>query len=96
MTPEEFTKKFNWSLETLELARATRFRCVYCNKHFFESLESWISFNVEHIRPRAKTHDESPENKSVACWVCNKLKGSFDPGEKNPAATREELIEIAR
>jgi len=96
LTPEQFVQEFNWSLETFEIALEARFQCVYCGHKFFESVDSWTQFNVDHLRPGSRgDRDERPENKVVACWTCNKIKASFDPGADNPNATKTELIRIA-
>jgi 5-methylcytosine-specific restriction endonuclease McrA len=97
MTPEQFIRKFNWSTETLTVARRSNFRCVYCNHFFFQDVASWIQFNVDHLRPGSSgDRDERIENKVAACWPCNKLKSTFDPGNGNPEAPLQDLIEIAK
>jgi hypothetical protein len=97
MSPEQFVKQFNWSAETLSVARRSDFCCVYCGHFFFKDVASWIQFNVDHLRPGASgDRDERVQNKVAACWPCNKLKSTFDPGRENPDATLEELIEIAK
>ena len=97
MTSHDFCKKFRWSLETLQVARETNFRCIYCGHSFFASVDAWTQFNVDHLRPGSPgKRDERPENKVAACWTCNKLKSNFDPGKDNENATRAQLIEIAK
>jgi len=97
MSPEQFVKQFNWSAETFTVARRSNFRCVYCDHFFFKDVESWTQFNVDHLRPGTSgDRDERSENKVAACWTCNRLKSSFDPGIQHPEATQQELIEIAK
>jgi 5-methylcytosine-specific restriction endonuclease McrA len=98
MTPEAFAKQFCWSAETLQVAMEAKFRCVYCGHKFFESVDAWTQFNVDHLRPGSnKTErDERIENKVAACWTCNKIKASFDPGAEEVGASRERLIAIAK
>src|SRR3989338_8346718 len=97
MTPEQFVKQFRWSLETFQVAREAQFRCVYCGHSFFDSVDAWTQFNVDHLRPgSAGERDERAENKVAACWTCNKLKSNFDPGEGVAEANRDDLIGIAK
>jgi 5-methylcytosine-specific restriction endonuclease McrA len=97
VNPEQFVKQFAWSMETFRAARETDFRCSYCGHFFFDSVDSWTQFNVDHLRPGAAgDRDERVENKVAACWTCNKLKSNFDPGKERPTATKLELVEIAR
>lgn len=85
-----------WSASTLELAEKTGFRCEYCGKDFFGSLDDYYSFEVEHIIPRGKGED-NPENLTVACSTCNFLKRRWDPSLKvGDGATRDQLISAAR
>lgn len=96
MTPEQFVKEFHWSLETLRVARDASFHCVYCNHYFFDSVDAWTQFNVDHLRPgRAGERDERIENKVAACWTCNKLKSNFDPGSNESEPSRDRLISNA-
>lgn len=97
MTPEQFVKQFGWSTETFRAARETNFCCAYCNHFFFDNVDSWTQFNVDHLRPgRVGERDERLENKVAACWTCNKLKSTFDPGMAAPNRTKLELIAAAK
>ncbi len=97
MSPEQFVKNFNWSMETFLVARETKFQCAYCNLFFFKDIDSWTQFNVDHLRPRKDgDRDERIENKVAACWTCNKLKSNFDPGSDNCVISKLELIERAK
>lgn len=85
-----------WSKSTLELAEKTSFRCHYCGKGFFGSLDDYYSIEVEHIIPRGKG-EEKPENLTVVCSTCNFLKRRWDPRlEVGDGATRDQLISAAR
>ena len=91
----------NWSDSTLRLAINTEFKCEYCKSDFFASVESYYAFEVEHIVPRGRGPeiDEAPENLTVACRTCNRLKRRWDPRSKvkeGDLATREQLIDAAR
>ena len=46
-------------------------RCYYCQKSLIG-----IRTNVEHIVPRSKGGTNDPKNLVLACWKCNKSKGS--------------------
>lgn len=89
----------NWSDSTLRLAINTGFRCEYCQSDFFATIESYYAFEVEHIVPRGRGPeiDEAPENLTVSCRTCNRLKRRWDPRSKvGDFATRKQLIEAAR
>lgn len=97
MSPEQFVKQFGWSTETFQAARESSFKCVYCGHSFFESVDAWTQFNVDHLRPGVSgDRDERVDNKVAACWTCNKLKSTFDPGLATPNGTKEDLIATAR
>ncbi|MFC7460828.1 HNH endonuclease [Hydrogenophaga defluvii] len=97
MSPEQFMKNFNWSMETFLVARKTKFQCAYCNLFFFKDIDSWTQFNVDHLRPRKDgVRDERIANKVAACWTCNKLKSNFDPGGDDCIVSKLELIERAK
>lgn len=85
-----------WSAETIKLAEKTGFRCEYCGKDFFQSVDDYYSFEVEHIIPRGR-FEEKPENLTIACSTCNFLKRRWDPRSvAGDASTRDELIAAAR
>lgn len=97
MSPEQFVKQFGWSTETFQAARESQFKCAYCGHSFFESVDAWTQFNVDHLRPGVPgDRDERVENKVVACWTCNKLKSNFDPGVVLPNGTKTDLIAAAK
>ena len=86
----------SWQPETLELAIATGFRCQYCDKSFFEDVDSWYSFERDHIAPRDSTNDNT-ENLTAACTTCNRLKRRSDPRKEAPnTPTREQLVDAAK
>ncbi|THJ20516.1 MAG: HNH endonuclease [Nitrospira sp. CG24E] len=88
--------KSGWHPETLELAIATGFRCQYCDKYFFEDVDSWYAFERDHIAPRDSTNDNRG-NLTAACRTCNRLKRRTDPRKKAPNnPTREQLIDAAK
>ena len=88
-----------WSDSTLRLAIKTGFQCEYCGSDFFAAIEHYYAFEVEHIVPRGRGPeiDEAPENLTVSCRTCNRLKRRWDPRSRvGDSATREQLIEAAR
>lgn len=85
-----------WHPETLELAITTGFRCQYCGKYFFEDVDSWYSFERDHMAPRDSTNDNT-DNLTAACRTCNRLKRRTDPRKRAPDnPTREQLVEAAK
>jgi 5-methylcytosine-specific restriction endonuclease McrA len=81
--PDEFAIP-DWSDSTLQLAIRAGFRCDYCGSDFFASVENYYAFEVEHIVPRGRGSelDEAPENLTVACRTCNRLKRRWDIHER--------------
>ena len=97
--PREKNALQDWSDSTLRLAIKTGFRCAYCGSDFFATIEHYYAFEVEHIVPRGRGPeiDEAPENLTVSCRTCNRLKRRWDPRSRvGDSATREQLIEAAR
>ena len=46
-------------------------KCYYCNDEL-----KGVRTNVEHVVPRSKGGTNKPKNLVLACWKCNKDKGS--------------------
>jgi len=87
----------SWDPTTLDLALETRFRCAYCEKDFFASVDDYYSLEVEHIVPISKGGPDSPENKTVVCSTCNFLKSGWDPrSETGDNASRSAMLEAAK
>ena len=96
LDPHEELVSSGWHPDALKLAIPTGFRCEYCRKDFFASLDDYYSFQVEHIVPKGNGGEE-PENLTAACRTCNFLKRTWDPrtvaGENS---SRSELITAVR
>jgi 5-methylcytosine-specific restriction endonuclease McrA len=85
-----------WHPETLDLAIRAGFRCEYCGRNFFNSVDDYYSFQRDHIVPRGMG-GEKFDNLAAVCDTCNFLKRRWDPRtEVGESASREELIEAAR
>ena len=57
-----------------------RHKCVYCSKDILESFDNFASSQLDHLKPRAAGGpDDEPLNRVTSCYVCNSLKGAFDP-----------------
>lgn len=56
-------------------------RCPYCNKPFKDGINGIInsSMEIEHILPLSKSYNDSYDNKTLSCRVCNSNKGNKTP-----------------
>jgi hypothetical protein len=68
--------------------------CIYCRKDMLADEDAYMSGQLDHLVPTEAGGPDTPENKVLACNVCNNLKGTFDPRSAAPA--RDAMIEIAR
>ena len=85
-----------WSPETLEIAMRGRFKCEYCGQDFFDSVNSYYTFQRGHIVPKGKGRD-TPDNLAASCQTCNFLKRRWDPRTTaGELATREQLVEVTK
>jgi len=65
------------------------FCCEYCNKPMLGSLDSYYSWEIDHVIPGG---GDALDNSALACRTCNHLKHTFMP----TGNTREERISDAR
>lgn len=66
--------------------------CAYCNKpvDFVQFING--SIEVEHILPISCSGDDSYENKTVACAICNKSKSNKTPLQYLSSSSRDSFI----
>ena len=94
---DKFVTQHKWSESTLMLAAETKFHCAYCDSYFFESIEHYYAFTVEHIVPPKHGGTNDLQNLTVACRTCNILKRTWNPyNYAPPNASRNELVAAAR
>jgi hypothetical protein len=86
-----------------------KFRCTYCDADMLECFDRYRLADADHILPKSKYPQlaASRLNLTLACGVCNRIKGRWDPntwespkiyvpGSELTAEQREALIERAR
>lgn len=66
--------------------------CPYCNKEI--NINSLIngSDEIEHILPRSESFDDSLDNRTISCAVCNNKKGNRTPIQYLTGTDRESFI----
>lgn len=98
MTTEEIKQSLvgeKWDPATLDLAIETRFKCQYCGLDFLSSVNAYDSIEVEHIIPK-NPGGEEPENKTLVCRTCNKMKRRWNPAAHGADAhDRQSLLAVA-
>ena len=75
-------------------------RCVYCGHDVVHNRLGYATLEFDHLLPRAKFSDlPDDQNLVLACWLCNRLKGDYDPSDKHPSmleTAKSQLIENSR
>ncbi len=95
------TKK--WDAFSVELGIRARFKCEYCGKDMFASVENYKEWTQNYIIPNSKGGIHSEENIALACRTCGySIKNKWNPadhikGESSRAAlinaTREHIAQ---
>ncbi|EPI8558718.1 HNH endonuclease [Vibrio fluvialis] len=86
-----------WGDREIKLGIEFDFKCAYCDKDMFESVDSYKEWQTDHLVPFSKSNDDTYENCVLSCRTCNFIKGTWNP-EQNQAEplSRIELIGRAR
>ncbi|MFZ0797895.1 MAG: HNH endonuclease signature motif containing protein [Terriglobales bacterium] len=86
--------KMNTSIpaEDWKVYKRDKCRCQYCDFCGFGNFDVWVNLPIDHIVPKRHGGDDTAENKAVACYECNMVKGSYVPVGNN----RGERIADAR
>lgn len=87
-----------WGEREIKLGIEFDFKCAYCGKNMFESVDNYKEWQTDHIVPLSKSDDNSYENCVLSCRTCNFIKGTWNPLDhlQEKSATRTELIEICK
>ena len=66
--------KYNWDTTNIKLALRAKFKCEYCDKNMFESIDNYKLWQVDHIIPKCSGYldCEDFDNKALSCTQCNK------------------------
>jgi hypothetical protein len=76
-----------WSEQNLARWLRDECRCVYCEKPMLESfITMQFDAQCDHLLPKVIYGElaDEPSNLVLACTVCNKVKGSWDPNLTDP------------
>jgi 5-methylcytosine-specific restriction endonuclease McrA len=71
------------------------YRCRYCGRDMMVDVDSFLSIELDHLRPQASQGEGVEDNYVTSCNVCNRLKGKWIP-ENAVELTRDALIAAAR
>lgn len=71
-------------------------RCPYCDKCIGIAEAFSEGTEVDHIRPRSRSLDDSKQNKVLCCANCNAAKGNRTPVEWRGADSQEHRAMMAR
>ncbi len=87
-----------WSEGSAKLGIRAGFRCEYCGRDLLADVESYKSWQNDHIIPLSRGGKNEFENMAVACRTCNfNLKGRWDRRKDlNPRLSRDENVRQAR
>lgn len=96
-------KNFKWDTTQIKLAIRSKCKCEYCDKDLFESADSYMSWEKEHIIPKSSNVEnfdyEDFDNLAISCFQCNtKFKNRyFNPAKEiGDNKSREEYILVIR
>jgi 5-methylcytosine-specific restriction endonuclease McrA len=75
--------------------------CVYCGFDGTTDPLAWRQLVIDHLVPRQKGGLDVPENKVVACCICNNIKGgswdkTYDGSVPLTEKTKPQLIASAK
>ncbi|WP_217540670.1 HNH endonuclease [Vibrio metschnikovii] len=87
-----------WGEREIKLGIEFDFKCAYCDKNMFDSVDNYKEWQTDHIVPSSKNGDDSYENCVLSCRTCNFIKSTWNPLENmvDKSATRSELIEACK
>ena len=82
-----------------EIGERAGYKCEYCDKDMLASVDDYaFSWQCDHIIPRAAGGEDTLENFSLCCAICNMwIKKDWNPQDvAGENAGREELIQAVR
>jgi 5-methylcytosine-specific restriction endonuclease McrA len=68
-----------WHEHHARVGAIAKFHCEYCNRDMLGSIESYDSWQLDHIIPSSQHGSDDIDNKALVCKTCNFMKGSFVP-----------------
>jgi 5-methylcytosine-specific restriction endonuclease McrA len=85
-----------WSLEAVQLGVRANFCCEYCGADLLATVESYDSWQRDHIVATAKAGVDHLDNLALACKFCNFLKRHTETTKPFELADRREALEVTR
>ena len=91
-------RSWGWSAEQARIGIRAGFRCEYCGRDLLESVNSYYSWQRDHIVPKSAAGSGGLANRALACRTCNfNLKRRWDPrSAAGKNASRAELIKAVK
>ena len=94
---DELRSELNFPEQQMYVAVRARFCCEYCGKNLLESVDSYDSWQIDHIIPRNDDpNNEYVENLALTCKTCNFAKRHSTTEALLNSETRKDKIEEAR
>lgn len=97
-------KAVRWDDQSIDLGIRFDFRCHYCGKDLLDTVESFKSWEKDHVVPLNSGGKDTDHNLVLACRLCNThAKNRWNPkasiiksNEGNYQIGQEEIIEEAK
>lgn len=99
MTVEELAAQLiplGWSLEAVQLGVRANFCCEYCDADLLATIESYDSWQRDHIVAVAGGGADHIDNLALSCKLCNFLKRHTRTAGSVTPANRQEAIDLTR
>ena len=60
-----------WDVPSARRGIRAEFRCEYCDRDLFASVDDYKSWEIDHIVPISQGGTDNDENVALACRTCN-------------------------
>lgn len=90
---EILRRDLKFPLNQIEIAIRANFKCEYCDKDLLESVDSYDSWQIDHIVPDG---NDDLENLALACKTCNFMKRHSGKNILENLKTRSEKVAFSR
>jgi 5-methylcytosine-specific restriction endonuclease McrA len=85
-------KPLGWSLDAVQLGVRANFCCEYCGADLLATIESYDSWQRDHIVATAREGLDHLDNLALACKLCNFLKRHSDVVRSFNVEDRHQVI----
>ena len=94
---DQLQQELNFPEKQIYIAVRARFCCEYCGKNLLESVDTYDSWQIDHIIPRNDDpNNEVIENLALTCKTCNFVKRHTTTEALLKSSTRQSKINEAR